>query len=332
MGTYRYGFNGKENDNEVKGTGNQQDYGFRIYDPRLGRFLSVDPLTPSYPMLTPYQFASNRPIDGIDLDGLEYLPYWKSMYRIQSVPNANTVVRVVYENIPKALRDPQNQTFKFVSGGPVTAWGRDWDESKDGAIVIQSGRYFNNGHSFNGLAEKGKSTNGINSLKGNATKETLGTAQGINSVGGVLGANGLGGIVANYWGIPEQNALSLEKEYRAGFYEATNIVDKINSRNGFGGIRITNEERSSLINFLTDGYLPITNLNQGNNQSNNNTQLSVVEGQLNIANMGVQVLGKTGKLQTKTIELVNGLLQQYQSLGGDVNKFNSMSEYLKTNE
>jgi hypothetical protein len=32
-GNYRYGFNGKENDNEVKGEGNQQDYGMRIYDP-----------------------------------------------------------------------------------------------------------------------------------------------------------------------------------------------------------------------------------------------------------------------------------------------------------
>jgi len=71
---YRYGFNGKENDNEVKGEGNQQDYGMRIYDPRLGRFLSVDPITKSYPELTPYQFASDRPIDGIDLDGLEYAP------------------------------------------------------------------------------------------------------------------------------------------------------------------------------------------------------------------------------------------------------------------
>ncbi|CAN5525947.1 hypothetical protein BH10BAC2_BH10BAC2_25250 [soil metagenome] len=72
--SYRYGFNGKENDNEVKGTANQQDYGMRIYDPRLGKFLSVDPITSYYPELTPYQFASNRPIDGIDLDGLEYAP------------------------------------------------------------------------------------------------------------------------------------------------------------------------------------------------------------------------------------------------------------------
>jgi RHS repeat-associated protein len=70
-----YGFNGKENDNEVKGDGNQQDYGMRIYDPRLGRFLSVDPLMKEYPELTPYQFASNTPIQGIDLDGEEVYHY-----------------------------------------------------------------------------------------------------------------------------------------------------------------------------------------------------------------------------------------------------------------
>jgi RHS repeat-associated protein len=69
--TYRYGFNGKEMDNEVKEEGAQFDYGFRIYDPRLGRFLSVDPLTKKYPELTPYQFAGNRCIQGIDLDGKE---------------------------------------------------------------------------------------------------------------------------------------------------------------------------------------------------------------------------------------------------------------------
>ena len=74
-GKYRFGFNGKENDNEVKGIGNQQDYGMRIYDPRLGKFLSNDPLTKKYPELTPYQYASNRPIDGIDLDGLEHMIY-----------------------------------------------------------------------------------------------------------------------------------------------------------------------------------------------------------------------------------------------------------------
>ncbi|TCJ15268.1 hypothetical protein EPD60_07905, partial [Flaviaesturariibacter flavus] len=67
---YRYGFNGKEEDPEI----GVQDYGERIYNPQISRFLSVDPVTSEYPMLTPYQFASNRPLDGIDLDGLEWMP------------------------------------------------------------------------------------------------------------------------------------------------------------------------------------------------------------------------------------------------------------------
>jgi RHS repeat-associated protein len=72
---YRYGFNGKENDNEVKGEANQQDYGMRIYDPRIGKFLSADPLSKSFAWYTPYQFAGNKPIYATDLDGLEENPY-----------------------------------------------------------------------------------------------------------------------------------------------------------------------------------------------------------------------------------------------------------------
>ncbi len=60
---YRYGFNGKENDNEVKGEGNQHDYGMRISDPRLGgRFFSVDPLSKEYPWNSPYAFAETTPL------------------------------------------------------------------------------------------------------------------------------------------------------------------------------------------------------------------------------------------------------------------------------
>ena len=68
---YRYGFNGKENDNEVADNGNQYDYGFRIYNPRIARFLSVDPLIKRFPKYSPYQFAGNKPIVFIDLDGKE---------------------------------------------------------------------------------------------------------------------------------------------------------------------------------------------------------------------------------------------------------------------
>jgi RHS repeat-associated protein len=70
--THKFGFNGKLNDPEAIGTADGlQDYGFRIYNAGLGKFLSVDPLTGEYPELTPYQFASLNPIWMIDLDGLE---------------------------------------------------------------------------------------------------------------------------------------------------------------------------------------------------------------------------------------------------------------------
>ena len=68
---YRYGFNGKENDNEVKGDGNQQDYGMRVYDPRLGKFLSLDPLRKKFPYFSPFQYAGNTPVQAVDLDGGE---------------------------------------------------------------------------------------------------------------------------------------------------------------------------------------------------------------------------------------------------------------------
>jgi RHS repeat-associated protein len=73
-GGYRYGFNGKENDNEVKGEGNQQDYGMRIYDGRIGKFLSVDPLASKYPQWSPYSAMANNPIMFFDADGREPVP------------------------------------------------------------------------------------------------------------------------------------------------------------------------------------------------------------------------------------------------------------------
>jgi RHS repeat-associated protein len=51
---YRFGFNGMQKDDELKGEGNSLNYTFRMHDPRVGRFFSVDPLFKDYPQLTPY--------------------------------------------------------------------------------------------------------------------------------------------------------------------------------------------------------------------------------------------------------------------------------------
>jgi hypothetical protein len=110
---YRYGFNGKENDKDA-GEG-IQNYGMRIYDRRLGRFLSTDPLIKKYPELTPYQFASNTPIQAIDLDGLERLDV--ASYDAKTRTAEIQVVKNVYinsNNIPTQVSALGNTTFASI--------------------------------------------------------------------------------------------------------------------------------------------------------------------------------------------------------------------------
>ncbi len=81
---YRYGFQGQEKDDEVKGNGNSINYKYRMYDTRLGRFFVRDPLSAIYAYNSPYAFSENRVIDGIELEGLEvFLPKGKKI----SYPN-----------------------------------------------------------------------------------------------------------------------------------------------------------------------------------------------------------------------------------------------------
>ncbi len=68
---YRYGFNGKEKMDEISGDGNSVDFGARILDTRLGRWMSLDPLQDKYPALSAYNYVANNPIKFIDPDGKE---------------------------------------------------------------------------------------------------------------------------------------------------------------------------------------------------------------------------------------------------------------------
>ena len=68
---HRYGFQGQEQDNEIKGEGNSLNYTFRMHDPRVGRFFAIDPLTAKYPHYSPYSFSGNKVIANVELEGLE---------------------------------------------------------------------------------------------------------------------------------------------------------------------------------------------------------------------------------------------------------------------
>lgn len=66
-GAYRYGYNGQEHEDDL--TGGDYDFGARIYDPRLGRWLGVDPVSRLYPSQSPYLGMGANPIYLRDHDG-----------------------------------------------------------------------------------------------------------------------------------------------------------------------------------------------------------------------------------------------------------------------
>ena len=69
---YRYGFNGQEKEVDVYGNETVIDFGARFYDSRLGRWLSVDPLSGRHPEISPYATCNNNPILYIDSDGKDF--------------------------------------------------------------------------------------------------------------------------------------------------------------------------------------------------------------------------------------------------------------------
>ena len=76
-GNKRTGFNGKERDPASEWGQTSYDYGARIYNPEIAKFLSVDPLSKDLAHISPYQYSENRPIDHVDKDGEKKIYYLK---------------------------------------------------------------------------------------------------------------------------------------------------------------------------------------------------------------------------------------------------------------
>ena len=144
---YRYGFNGKEMDNEVKGEGAHYDYGFRIYDPRLGKFLSEDPLFRAYPWYTPYQFAGNKPINSTDLDGLEEY----SSYQAYKVHNGDAALSGNMLNGEDGVwftQDRIQRTDRWKGAMEYITKNREVGKLTAGTVNIYDGETYQDNYSF----------------------------------------------------------------------------------------------------------------------------------------------------------------------------------------
>ena len=93
----KHKFTGQELDHKEFFDGSGLDwyeFMYRRMDPQIGRFMQIDPLAAKYPYNSTYAYAENRVVNGIDLEGLEYLYFGKLPYNnsgwdyLKSIPNA----------------------------------------------------------------------------------------------------------------------------------------------------------------------------------------------------------------------------------------------------
>jgi len=103
----RHGFNGMEKISEYTDNNSHYDFGARIYDARIGRWLSTDPLSKKYPSLSPYHSLGNNPILVIDMDGKENTIYLVPIQNPKDQPNLINV-KVDY----KKIAEEANQMFE----------------------------------------------------------------------------------------------------------------------------------------------------------------------------------------------------------------------------
>jgi RHS repeat-associated protein len=141
--SYRYGFQGQERDDEVKGEGNSYNYTYRMHDPRLMRFFAVDPLFRKYPHNSPYAFSENRVIDGLELEGLEYITFhhYRSGDQVDTVfeehyktrNNLGVVFGMSSVSYAEEGRGIKHIYYQCGPDGPV-AYDEDWDQRQGGSF------------------------------------------------------------------------------------------------------------------------------------------------------------------------------------------------------
>src|SRR5690554_7648851 len=93
---YRYGFNGMEKDDNIKGEGNSYTTEFRQYDPRVGRWLSIDPLAAEMPSWSSYNYTFNNPLFYTDPDGRQLIKPFAGTVDRKSTRLNSSHVRISY--------------------------------------------------------------------------------------------------------------------------------------------------------------------------------------------------------------------------------------------
>ncbi|PGH38679.1 MAG: hypothetical protein CRN43_13620, partial [Candidatus Nephrothrix sp. EaCA] len=125
---YRFGFNGQEKDDEIRGKGNSISFDARMYATRFGRWLSMDALASKYPSVSPFVFALNTPIMAKDPDG--------NLVIFINGQHAGTGGTAAYwgEYAKDVMKSIGDQSARYVDGA-LGGWRNTGEEAVKGGLA-----------------------------------------------------------------------------------------------------------------------------------------------------------------------------------------------------
>jgi YD repeat-containing protein len=97
---------------------NTHEWKYRFSDPAIGRFWSIDPLVDDYRYQSPYNFSENRVIDGVELEGLEYVTVQHIMNGSTHISTTSTDYYRMSDKKINAINGTPAGTYNAASYGP----------------------------------------------------------------------------------------------------------------------------------------------------------------------------------------------------------------------
>jgi RHS repeat-associated protein len=281
---YQFGYNGMRKDNEVSGEGNAYTTEFRQYYPRLGRWLSLDPLMDQFPWMSPFVGMDNNPISLIDPLGLSTIAgdppadggvnngNNEPMYSVKAASKRVVIKEKWWQKVKRSLK----KAGKKVSESLKVA-RRFINESIKVAGLFTLG--VANAHASNNLlgagrgdaskfgkykdiVQTGQTVGDLISLA-QGTTEVITGATG-NAVGVLLDATGVGAVV----GVPvnvASTAVAVHGTTVVGTATANIIMDYSGGGSGGGGSESSGEDDGTTGG---EGGTPEENVGKSINQLN----------------------------------------------------------------
>ena len=126
---YQMKYNGKELQTEL-GL-NLYDYGFRNYDPAIGRWMNMDNLAEKFIIHSPYHYAGNNPVLNLDIDGNEFTTSaWRWV---------NRLLDEYYRKKEHNAKNLDDLNAKIAAGGSdrqIANWNRQKERLAEKNVVL----------------------------------------------------------------------------------------------------------------------------------------------------------------------------------------------------